>query len=91
MQNVIENLDLLSSLDIIKWIPFSRISEVIQCVKEKSWKQGQYLIKQGDIGDDFYIVKSGILEIFSNQNENSFKKLVFREDYFGESALIGKN
>lgn len=29
MNTVIENIDLISSLDIIKWIPFKRITDVI--------------------------------------------------------------
>lgn len=38
INTVMENIELLSSLDIIKWIPFKRITDVIQCVQERSWK-----------------------------------------------------
>lgn len=49
------------------------------------------MIKEGDIGDDFYIVKSGTIEIFSENPKNNFRKLIFREDYFGESAIVGNH
>ena len=82
-----ENLDLLSTLDIIKWIPFRRITEVISCFEEKRWKKGDFIIKEGEYGDDFYIIKNGMIEIFSDRFNNKFRKMIFRGDYFGESAL----
>lgn len=91
VHTVMDNLNLLSSLDIIKWIPFSRITEVIQCFHEKSWKQGEHLIREGSIGSDFYIVKEGIIEIYMDNNSNSFRKRIYTKDYFGESAIEGKN
>lgn len=56
-----------------------------------SWKEGEVLIKEGDFGNDFYIVKIGTLEIYSENPSNSFRKLIFREDYFGESAIVGNH
>lgn len=91
INTIMENIELLSSLDIIKWIPFKRITDVIQCVQERCWTKGEFLIKEGDIGDDFYIVKNGTIEIFSDNPNNSFRKLIFREDYFGESAIVGNH
>ena len=84
-----ENLDLLSTLDIIKWIPFRRITEVINCFHEKKWKEDQMIISQGSFGDDFFIVKNGVIRIYNDCKDNKFDKLIFRGDYFGESSICG--
>lgn len=89
INEILENLDLVSSIDIIKWIPFKRITEVIRSVKEKQWKMREMMIREGDVGSDFYIVKSGTIEIYSDNPLNHFRKLIFRGDYFGESAIVG--
>jgi len=33
----------------------------------------------------------GTLEIYSENPDNKFRKLVYREDYFGESAIVGNH
>ena len=81
-------LDLLCCLDLINWIPFSRIPEVLHCFKESKIAEGEVLFKEGDHGEDFYVVKDGLLRISSN-GANGFSKNCYRGDYFGESCLNG--
>ena len=39
------NLSLLTSIDLISWVPFNRISEIIDCFKEVKYKKGHQIIK----------------------------------------------
>lgn len=82
-----DNLDLLCSLDIIQWVPFNRISEIINCLKEEHFEAGDIIIQAGEQGDRFYIVKKGSVRVFSEDKDNAFVKIYIRGDYFGESAL----
>ena len=62
------------------------------CVKERmaaslvplSVPAGELVIRAGDVGDRFYIVGDGELEIFAE----GFHKTARRADYFGEIALL---
>jgi CRP-like cAMP-binding protein len=86
---ILSNLDLLCSVELIKWVPFNRIVEIIKCFKEVSFQQNDLIIKAKTHGDDFYIVKKGIVRIYSDDTKNPFTKFCYQGDYFGESAIIG--
>jgi CRP-like cAMP-binding protein/phosphoribosyl 1,2-cyclic phosphodiesterase len=86
---ILTNLDLLCSVELINWVPFNRIVEIIKCFKEVSYKANELIIKAKTVGNDFYIVKSGIIRIYSDDSQNSFTKFCYQGDYFGESAIIG--
>lgn len=80
-------LDLLCSLEILAWIPFNRITEVLECFTVEKYQAGEYIVKEGTKGAKFYIVKRGTVRIFSDSPENSFSKVYMRGDFFGESVL----
>lgn len=59
--------------------------DVIDCMEEKRFRQGEVVIEQGAVGDFFYIVSSGTLDCFVDG------KLVTRYERggnFGELALM---
>jgi len=86
---IMDNLDLLCSMEIITWVPFNRILEIIDCFKVQKYAAETLIIEENTKGDIFYIVKKGIVQIYSETPDNSFSKLIYRGDYFGESAIIG--
>jgi CRP-like cAMP-binding protein len=59
-------------------------------LKEERVRAGQVIIRQGEQGDKFYIIKSGQAEVVvSRQGEPDLAAAVLsRGDYFGEIALI---
>lgn len=54
-ENSLKKVELLDSID-----PYER-SQVCDALKEYSYNAGEYVIRQGDIGDKFYIVVEGKL------------------------------
>ncbi len=57
---------------------------------EKDFCDGDYIIKQGEQGDTFYILLSGCCECTINQPDG-VEKVVFmpkQYDYFGERSLL---
>lgn len=66
-------------------------------LKESTYSPGEYVIRQGDIGDRFYIVVSGKLVAerkaestpLYNLDEETSTVYNYKEgDYFGEIALV---
>lgn len=86
---VFQNLNLLCDIELINWVPFNRIFEIIKCFLEIEFKEGEIIINQNTFGKGFYIIKSGIVRVYSESLENSFSKICYRGDYFGESSIIG--
>lgn len=59
-------------------------------MKEMKFKNGQVLIKQGDIGSEYFILKSGKCQVIVNINEGPTNKVKELEEGegFGEVALL---
>ena len=83
-------LNLLSSLEIMQFIPFNRITEILECFAVVKHKAGDLIVKSGAPADNFYVVKQGTVHIYSEDKDNHFSKLYLRGDFFGESALLSE-
>lgn len=87
--SVFNNMNLLSDIELINWVPFSRIYETMKCFSERRFEEGETIIQEGSLGNEFFVIKSGIVRLSSNSDGNSFSKLYCRGDFFGESAVTG--
>lgn len=55
----------------------------------KEYNDGDVIIKQGDPGEEFYVVDSGVPEVYVNKDGAEVKVLTYGEgDAFGELALM---
>ncbi|CAD8127332.1 unnamed protein product [Paramecium sonneborni] len=65
---------------------------VVDAMEEKHYQQNEWVIKQGDDGNELYIVYSGELKCFKTMNlqdtEPKFLKEYVPGDMFGELALL---
>lgn len=80
-EGFLEEVPLLSSLT-----PYER-SKIADALETKKYPAGTTIIKEGDVGESFYILESGEAEVFKRGIEkpvNRYKK----GDYFGELALL---
>jgi CRP-like cAMP-binding protein len=57
-------------------------------MKIKEFEPEDILVKEGDEGDSFFIIASGIVKIFSNNKGSEFERMIYPGAYFGEAALI---
>jgi PAS domain S-box-containing protein len=83
--------------EVLKLVPlFSKfndetLSRLIHHVKEVHYKKGDILFRENSIGDTFYIIKRGSVQIYREGKEGKEPmKLALRRsgDFFGEMALI---
>eukprot|EP01132_Coremiostelium_polycephalum_P002559 gene2559-3169_t len=80
---------------LYKNIMFSHLEEeernsVFGAMFEVQYKKGDVIIRQGDDGDNFYVVDYGVCDIFVSKNNESpvLVMEVFEGGSFGELALI---
>src|SRR5207248_7575611 len=61
-----------------------------QVVNQAHFEAGDFIIHQGDVGDQFYVIVSGEVEVFRELPTGQKVHLaqLGRGEYFGESALL---
>lgn len=81
----------LKSVNILQSIEPYELSQICDALKCKKYKAGDYIIRQDDIGEEFFIIESGeaiatkvLMQGEEPQNVYSYNK----GGYFGELSLI---
>ena len=81
---------LLRQMPVLSAMTDEEIALVASRLTSRRLAKGEVLIKQGDRGDNLYIIRSGHVEV-SVQHEHGYVQVVGqlgRGDYVGEAALI---
>ena len=82
-ESFLDSVPLLQSLT-----PYER-SKIADALESRKYPPGSEIIRQGDPGDNFYILETGEAEVFK-RGENDAKPVrrYKKGDYFGELALL---
>ncbi|KAI1738069.1 camp-dependent protein kinase regulatory subunit [Xylaria scruposa] len=80
-EKFLEEVPLLASLT-----PYER-SKIADALETQKYPAGTTIIKQGDIGQSFYLVESGEADAFKDGQSESVKHYQ-KGDFFGELALL---
>jgi len=76
---------------LFKTLDDSQLSDVIDAMFEKKVDAGEYVIHQGDDGDFFYVIESGVYSAIIDTEEGPKSKVVLTYENvgsFGELALL---
>lgn len=79
-------------LELFRGVPTAFINELIpRCEIQRYELRGIPLITQGQIGDAFYIVRDGFVQVVRERTDGSKRVLAYVRsgEYFGEMALLG--
>jgi CRP-like cAMP-binding protein/phosphoribosyl 1,2-cyclic phosphodiesterase len=79
-------LGLLKHLDFFDSLPVEKVQEFVSIIKEETFPKGTKIIEKGTMGDKFYIISSGNVEIVSDELVS--KKRAGTYEYFGEMTLM---
>ncbi|MCI0473239.1 MAG: cyclic nucleotide-binding domain-containing protein, partial [Ignavibacteria bacterium] len=80
----------LKSLPFFEDIPAEVMNRVILESTEREYQPQELAIKQGEPGEEFYIIRQGSVEVWKDYTTPSAQKLAALKsgDYFGEIALF---
>ena len=84
-------LRVLKALPILKDLSESERTRMVGEFKEQEYSEGEFIVRQGDRGDTFYIIRDGQAEVSKNVegiDEVAVITLLGSGDYFGEGALL---
>ncbi|MEO5888582.1 MAG: cyclic nucleotide-binding domain-containing protein [Anaerolineales bacterium] len=84
-RNTYHQLQTLSSLDE------NVLSSILKDIEPITYKEGHEIIKQGDVGDTFYLLLDGQVDILVKDDRGGqvLVNQLSRGSYFGEMALMG--
>lgn len=84
-EQFVQKIDLLADLD-----PYER-NKLCDVLQSQVFKDGEAVIKQGDIGDTFFFIEGGEAIATKSEGDGQEAKQVYsykENDYFGELALL---
>lgn len=80
-----EALRVMKKTQLLRGLSFDRLMALSQALVLHDFQDGQVIVQQSDPGDSFFIVKTGKVEVYKDdQMIRTVKKL----DYFGERSLL---
>ena len=87
-QKTSEVFESIKDIPIIQMLSQQQKIIVARQLEECEFKAGETLMKEGEVGKDFFLMKSGSCEVFVDGNKVSELKA---GDYFGEQALLSNS
>jgi cGMP-dependent protein kinase 1 len=78
-------LDSIGKIPLFKSFPQKKLETLSNIIKIQNFENGKRIIKQGEVDDKFYIIKSGKVDIYVN---SSYARTLNVYESFGERALF---
>ena len=81
-----DNVTFLKTVEEFADVDEEQIANLANAMNPMTFSDGEYIIKQGDFGNIFYILKNGKCKVVENDTEKDH--MMEKGDYFGERALV---
>jgi putative ABC transport system ATP-binding protein len=82
--------EFLKTVDVFQHLTPTEIANVADRMKKRRYKSGDIIIRQGEVGDEFFLVASGHVAVMSPRPGESGTRMATLGlgNFFGERALI---
>lgn len=82
--------NLLSKIPLFAGLPLQELDEIISTLDIREVNDREILFREGDLGEHFYVVLSGALEVLMAENtpEELLLNVLFEGEYLGEMSLL---
>jgi len=88
-----EYTEFLRNTSTFSALPDEALSKIVEGLSEVKYRNDEYIVKQGDDGEKFYIISEGQARVTiteDSSHEDKFVRILNKGDFFGEKALLGK-
>ncbi|SCW61352.1 CRP/FNR family transcriptional regulator, anaerobic regulatory protein [Paenibacillus tianmuensis] len=84
-------ITLLHDVPLFQDMSVAELETIVPLFVERKFKKGNILFFEGDVGEEFYLIHSGVVKIYRIDNSKEIILSLFREgDFFGEMSLVQK-
>jgi putative ABC transport system ATP-binding protein len=90
VQEEIEICEFLKQCEVFSHLPTSTLTNIAEEMAKEYDPAGTVLIRQGDVGDKFYLIKRGVVDVIVNRGRADEAKVatLSKGQFFGETALL---
>lgn len=83
----------LKRIPIFSKINPQQLKKVEKIVRPRTYRRGENIFTQDEVGENICIIISGLVKIFTSSLDGKMKTLTFlkKDDFFGEIALLDKS
>ncbi|MFB9324853.1 Crp/Fnr family transcriptional regulator [Paenibacillus aurantiacus] len=82
---------LFKSIPIFEGLEMDELKAIEPLFKKRTYTRGTILFMEGDLGDECFVIDSGLVKIFRVDESREITLALLHEgDYFGEMAMIRK-
>eukprot|EP00640_Fibrocapsa_japonica_P001945 CAMPEP_0113936834 /NCGR_PEP_ID=MMETSP1339-20121228/3611_1 /TAXON_ID=94617 /ORGANISM="Fibrocapsa japonica" /LENGTH=535 /DNA_ID=CAMNT_0000939395 /DNA_START=41 /DNA_END=1644 /DNA_ORIENTATION=- /assembly_acc=CAM_ASM_000762 len=89
---MVERCEFLQAVEILNALKYEQISKLAGALDVAVFEDGTYIIRQGEMGETFYIIEQGEVYVTQKKSPNSDEEDVLAAlqvgQYFGEMALL---
>jgi putative ABC transport system ATP-binding protein len=82
--------EFLRSVELLKHLTPTEITHIAEKMQRRRYPKGRVIIRQGDPGEEFFVIASGSVELLRRHETGEYRRLRTLEtgDFFGEAALV---
>ena len=90
VQEEIEICEFLKQCEVFSHLTTTTLTTLAEEMETETHPAGAVLIRQGDAGDKFYLIKRGVVDVVINRGQADEAKLatLSKGQFFGETALL---
>jgi putative ABC transport system ATP-binding protein len=90
VQEEIEICEFLKQCDVFSHLTTSALTSIAEEMEQETHPAGTVIIHQGEIGDKFYLIKRGVVDVIVNRGKPDEAKVatLSKGQFFGERALM---
>lgn len=90
VQEEIEICEFLKQCEVFSHLTTSTLTTLAEEMEREAHPAGTILIRQGDAGDKFYLIKNGAVDVIVNRGQADEAKVATlgKGQFFGETALL---
>jgi len=87
--NTMAKIEFLRKVKLLKDLSNEQVSKLSGALQTENFKDGQYIIRQGEAGNKFYLIKEGSVKCTQQKLDREVQLIDLTVgDYFGEMALL---
>ena len=82
--------EFLKTVDLFKDLALSQVTSIAERMKKRRYQRGEAVIRQGEIGEEFFLVAAGRVVVTRDKPGSPGERLntLGAGDFFGEAALV---